>query len=175
MRPTVAEMSQKIRLLKTSELFEGLSSSVCEDIVSNAYPRDCMCSEVMFFAGDPIKEVLLLTEGRAKLTQVSADGTEIILRLCVPCEVVAPLALVQGRTHRSTAVALQACKLLVWGAATFEATLDRYPFLLRNVQSILERRLTELQRRLYEVFTDPSKAKLANEHVTRPNSVHQSH
>jgi CRP-like cAMP-binding protein len=156
MMTTVAEMSQKIRLLKTSELFEGLSSSVCEDIVSNAYPRDCLCREVMFFAGDPIKEVLLLTEGQAKLTQVSADGTEIILRLCVPCEVVAPLALVHGRTHRSTAVALQACKLLVWGAATFEATLDRFPVLRRHAQIILVRRIAELQKRLCEVSTSNS-------------------
>jgi CRP-like cAMP-binding protein len=146
-------MTQKIRLVNASELFEGLSSSVCEDIVSNALPRDYISRQVMFFAGDPIKEVLLLTEGRAMLTQVCVDGTGVILRLCGPGEVVSPLALVQLSTHSSTAVALHACRLLVWDAATFESTLQRFPILRRNAQSILGRRLAELQKRLCEVST----------------------
>lgn len=150
----MAGISQKIRLVKTFELFVGLSSSVCEDIVSNAYPRDYGRRQVMFFAGDPIKEVLLLTEGRAKLAQVSGDGTEVILRLCARGEVVSAPALVQGNTHSSTAVALRASKLLVWDVATFEATLDRFPALLRNIQNILGRRLAELQKRFCEVSAD---------------------
>ena len=147
----MAELSQKIPLLKASELFEGLSSSDCEDIVSNAHARDYICRRVLFFAGDPIKEVLLLTEGWVMLTQVTADGTKVILRLCVPGEVVSSPALVQASTHSSTAIVLQACRLLVWDAATFEATLERFPVLLRNAQSILGRRLAELQEQFCEV------------------------
>jgi CRP-like cAMP-binding protein len=149
----VAEMSQKIRLVKASELFEGLSTSVCEDIVSNAFSRDYICRRVMFFEGDPIKEVLLLIEGQAKLTQVSSDGAEVLLRLCVPGQVVSPPALVQLSTHSSTAVALHPCRVLVWDAAAFETTQERFPVLRRNAQSILGRRLAELQKRLYEVST----------------------
>jgi CRP-like cAMP-binding protein len=101
----------------------------------------------MFFAGDPIKETLLLTAGRAKITQVCESGSEVILRFTVPGEVIGELGLAPGSTHSSTAQALQDCKVLVWGAATFEAVLERFAILQSNVERILARRLDELERR----------------------------
>jgi CRP-like cAMP-binding protein len=146
-------MSHPAPPVKESELFDGLSSSDCEDIVSKAHPRSFLCGQVMFRAGDPIEEVWLLTEGRAKLTQVRAPGTEVLLRFCVPYEVVYPPALVQLSTHTSTAVALHTCRLLVWDAANFKTTLERFPLLKRNTQIILCRRIAELQKRLCEMST----------------------
>jgi len=155
------ETGRTIPMGETSELFEGLCSSVCEGIISTARLRDYTCSEVMFFAGDPIRGVLLLTEGLVKLTQVGEDGTEVIYRFCVPGEVVSCTALVLGGTHRSTAVALRACKVLAWDAKTFEAALEQFPVLRRKVQSILGRRLFELEKSIYEVSTQMSSPRLA--------------
>jgi CRP-like cAMP-binding protein len=155
------EMSQTIPIGETLELFEGLSSPACEGIISTARLRDYMCSEVMFFAGDPVKGVLLLTEGLVKLTQVGEDGTEVIYRFCVPGEVVSATALALGGTHSSTAVALRACKVLAWDVKTFEATLEHFPVLQRKVQSILGRRLFELEKSIYEVSTQMASPRLA--------------
>jgi len=62
----------------------GLPSSVCTNILSTARPRAYMCRQVMLLMGDPITETLLLTDGRAKITQVGESGTEVILRLVAP-------------------------------------------------------------------------------------------
>src|ERR1700741_4557165 len=121
---SMRETGQTIPVQDTSELFEGLSGSVCGDIISTAHAREYECGEPMFFMGDPIEGVLLLTEGSAKLTQVSEDGAEVINRLCSPGEVVSALAMVLGGTHRSTAIALQRCKALAWDTPTFEAVLE---------------------------------------------------
>ena len=154
------ETGQTIPIGETYELFEGLCSSVCEGIISTARVRDYLCGEVMFFAGDPVNGVHLLTEGLVKLTQVSEGGTEVIYRFCVPGEVVSAAALALG-THRSTAVALRACRVLAWDAKTFEAALERFPVLQRKVQSILRRRLSELEKSIYEVSTQMASPRLA--------------
>jgi CRP-like cAMP-binding protein len=157
----VPEAGQIASVGETCELFEGVSSFVTEGMISATRPKDYMYGDVMFFEGDPVNEVLLLTKGRAKLTRVGEEGREVILRLCVPGEIVSALALVPGGTHRSTAVALQTCKVLAWNAATFEAALERFPALRRRVQSILERRLAELEKSICEVSTLVAAPRLA--------------
>jgi len=158
----MAETTQQSPLLEMSELFAGLPSSVWTDILSTARHRDYMCRQVMFLVGDPITETLLLTDGRAKLTQLGESGTEVILRLIAPGDVIGELGLAPGSRHSSTAQALQDCKVLVWGAATFEATLERFPVLQRNANRILVRQLDELERRFCETATELASPRLAH-------------
>src|SRR5437016_14615222 len=103
------ETKQQSPLLEMSELFADLPRSVWTEVVSTARPRDYAYRHVMFFAGDPIKETLLLTDGRAKIMQFGESGSEVILRLSVPGEVIGELGLVPVSKHSSTAQALQAC------------------------------------------------------------------
>jgi CRP-like cAMP-binding protein len=158
----MAETIEKNPLVEMSELFADLPSSVCAEIVATARPRDYACRQVMFFAGDPIKETLLLTDGRAKIMQLGENGSEVLLRFTVPGEVIGELGLLPGSKHSSTAQALQDCKVLVWGAATFEAALERFPILQRNAERILARRLDELERRFCEVATELASPRLAH-------------
>ena len=158
----MAETSQKSQILETSELFADLPSSVCADIASAARHRDYECNQVMFLAGNPIKETLFLTDGRVKITQLGENGTEVILRLTSPGEVIGDLGLVPGCKRTSTAQALQACKVLVWGAATFDAALERFPILQRNAERVIQRRLEELESRFCEVSTELASPRLAH-------------
>ena len=125
----MTETTQQSPLLEMSELFADLPISVCADIVSMARTRDYLCRQVMFLAGGRTKETLLLTDGRAKITQVGESGTEVILRLIAPGEMIGEVGLVPGSRYSSTAQALQDCNVLVWDAATFEAALERFPIL----------------------------------------------
>ena len=161
-RPIMAETIEKNPSLEMSELFADLPSSVHAEIVATARPRDYACRQVIFLAGDPIKETLLLTDGRAKAMQLGKCGTEVLLRFTVPGEVIGELGLVPGSKHSSTAQALQDCRVLVWGAATFEAALERFPILQRNAERIIQRRLVELERRFCEVATELASPRLAH-------------
>jgi len=158
----MAEQEKYSPLVAGSELFTGLPSSVCANFVSAARPMNFTCRQVMYFAGDPIEQVFLLTDGRVKITQFSERGTEVILRLCIPGEVISELAFAADSKHSSTAQALQDCKVLAWDLATFEAAMGRFPDLRCNVKGILERRLHELERRLCEVSTETVAPRLAH-------------
>jgi CRP-like cAMP-binding protein len=145
-----------------SELFMGVPSHVCEKVISSALPKDFVSGEVIYSVGDPIKQVLLLTDGRAKKSQSSESGREVILRLSVPGEVVSEHALMREGRHTSTALALQDCKVLAWESAAFKAALESHPDLRCNVKRILESRLAELDCRFFEVSTGTASPRLAN-------------
>jgi CRP-like cAMP-binding protein len=145
-----------------SELFTGVPSYVCEKVISRALLKDFVSGEVIYSVGDPIKQVLLLTDGRAKKSQFSESGREVILRLSVPGEVISERALMREGRHSSTALALQDCKVLAWDSAAFKAALESYPDLRWNVKLILESRLAELDCRFFEVSTGTASPRLAN-------------
>ena len=106
----MADMNQKIASLERSELFKGLDSSVCAYMASTAVSRDYSCHDIIFVEGDPITEVVLLAEGQVKLMLFGEEGTGIILRLCVPGEVVYPPAMVPVDMYYSTAETLRASR-----------------------------------------------------------------
>lgn len=161
----MAEAMKNGRLMTRSELLAGLPSSVCTDIVSTARTMGFKRRQRLYFAGDQIKQVFLLTDGCVKITQCARDGTQVILRLCIPGEVISERALVPGGRHSSTAQALQDCKVLSWDSVTFEAALERFPFLRRNANRIFEQRLQQLERRFREVSTEMGAPRLAHQMV----------
>ena len=158
----MAEAGEKSPWETKTELFEGIPSSVCTNILSTARPMDIRSRQVIYFAGDQIEQIFMLTSGRVKITQFSERGTEVILRLCIPGELISELALVPGSRHSSTAQAAQDCEVLAWDSATFEAALERTPLLRRNAKRILEQRLEELERRFCEVSTETVARRLAH-------------
>jgi len=123
----VADMSQRISLLAKAELFSGLDRSIRAHMASIALPRHYAPRDVIFAAGDVIRGVLLLTEGRVKLTRFSEEGAEVILRLCVPGHVVYPSAVVPEEMYYSTAETLQACHVLAWDAKNFHTAQGLFP------------------------------------------------
>jgi CRP-like cAMP-binding protein len=154
-------MNQRIALLEKAELFEGLDSSICAHTASTALIRHYPCRDVIFETGDPIQGIFLLTEGRVKIMRFSEQGAEVILRLCVPGDVVYAPAMVPEEIYYSTAETLQECQLLAWDAKTFDTAQGRFPMLRSNAQRVLERQIRELERRYWEACTKKVSPRLA--------------
>src|SRR5437762_13665352 len=100
----MAEAGEKSPLETKTELFEGIPSSVCTNILSTARPMDIRSRQVIYFAGDQIEQIFMLTSGRVNITQFSERGTDVILRLCIPSDLISELALVSGIMFSSTAL-----------------------------------------------------------------------
>ena len=155
------DMIQKMAVVERSGLFQGLDSSICSYMASAALFRNYAYQDAIFVAGDQIREVLLLAEGRVKLTLFSEGGAEVIIRLCVPGEVIYSPALVPEEMYESTAETLQACRILAWDARIFQAAQGRFPVLQSNAKHVLEQQLQELERRYCEACTRKVSPRLA--------------
>src|SRR5882762_4987291 len=98
-RETVDELKKKYKSAKRSELFKGLPSFVSKEVLSSAHSRDFAAGEFIYFAGDPMKQLLLLTDGRVKKSHLIESGGEVIIRLTVPGEVISDPAWAPGRSE----------------------------------------------------------------------------
>jgi CRP/FNR family transcriptional regulator, nitrogen oxide reductase regulator len=144
-------------------LFSGMSLDVCRNIVSRAGRREIAARETIFVEGDPVREVILVLTGSVKISQLGQDGSEAILRLAGPGDVVGALGLLANGAHFSTAQTLHSCQTIVWDATTFEKLAETFPMLQRNLRHILCTRLQELEQRFREMSTERVAARLARE------------
>jgi CRP-like cAMP-binding protein len=119
--------------------------------------------QTIFFAGDAVKEVLLLTEGCMKITLLSETGGAVILRLVGPGEVIGTVGLTEQTTHSASAEALASSKVVAWNSATFERLLNQFPTLRRNTIHIMERRLAVLEARFRDISTQQVAQRVARQ------------
>lgn len=153
------------------EAFADIPMADCISIVANAQDRQYPRRHTLFFEGDPVRQVVLLTSGFAKITQLSANGQEVILRLNGPGDVLGGAGSCAGCEHCSTARTVQPTTAIVWEQAQFDAICDRYPRLRRNIAHVLERRLNELEVRFREISTEKVSPRLSSQLVRLMNQV----
>lgn len=160
-----ALINQKVTLAQRSPLFAGMSMVDCATVVGGAHERQFSRRQTIFLEGDPIRQVLMLLSGCVKVTQFGQSGSEVILRLNGPGEIVGAMGLCARGDHRSTALAVELSCALVWDASTFEAMSEKFPALRRNCVQILEDRLLEMDQRFREISTEKVAPRLSSQLV----------
>jgi CRP-like cAMP-binding protein len=150
------------RSVRSSELFVGIPSGEIEEMVSRARTLEFASGYVIHSADDPITQVLLLMDGRIKRSQFSESGQEVVLRLGVPGETITVPSFLPWSKHSSTVVALQHCKVLAWESASFNAMVERFPGLQKNLELILNSRLADIAQRFREASTKATSPRLAS-------------
>ena len=162
----------KSQALQTSELFAEVPRAIREAILYQARSRRYSCRQQIFLIDDPMDETFLMMEGCAKITQVTRNGKEVVIRIATAGEIVGELGLPPGSKHSSTAQTLQECDALVWPTDAFENALIQFPILQRNVNNILGRRIGEIQSRISRISsTQVASKRLAHELVRLANQM----
>ena len=159
------DVHARLALLQKSILFTGLPSTECAEIAAVAQLRAFAKRKILFHEGEPVVYVYLLTSGYVKLTQLSEDGNQVILRLNGPGEVVGALGCAARSVHKWTVQAMTDCESFVWEAATFERILERYPQVRANTVRLIAIRLQELEERFRELSTEKVAPRVAHQLV----------
>ena len=157
--------SRKVTLVQHSPLFANVSPADCREIVAVARESEFSRRDTIFLEGDPIRHVTLLTSGSAKVIKLGQNGTEVILRLAGPGDVVEVTGLPGQCRHCSMAQALNASTALIWEASAFQALADRFPALWRNITKVVAQRLQELEERYREISTKTVATRLSHQLV----------
>ena len=158
-----SEMKERVTLMYSSALFSGISSQECTPVAASCRARVFPRQETIFVEGRPTRKILLIKSGCVKLTQLSHDGSEVILRLSGAGDVVGVLGLSANHNHTCSAHVIETCHALVWDSARFETFLERFPRMRKNVVGILSARLHELEERFREVATQQVRMRVAHE------------
>ena len=160
-QPAVSKMAEHLLSMCASGLFAGMSPGECMEIASHARGRTFMRNELLFSQGQPARSLIMLESGVVKMTQLSADGSEVLLWMRGPGE---PVNIYTASTlcnHTCSAQAMERCRALVWDCQRLQALANRYPRLRMNICRIVTERLVELEERFREMATETVTKRLA--------------
>ena len=153
----------KVRSVQNSPLFANIPPADPQEIVSAARESELSRRDFIFLEGDPVRDVTLLTSGSVKGTKLGQNGTEVILRLAGPADVVEVTGLPAPGRHRSMAQALSVSTALIWEASAFQALAERFPALRRSILNVVAERLQELEDRYREISTERVATRLSRQ------------
>jgi CRP-like cAMP-binding protein len=141
-------------VLARSPVFQELTAGTLAAIAAKGVPRRLRRRELLFHQGDPAEEFAVVLEGRLKLTQVSLEGQELIVRYVGPGEMCAIVALFAGQDYPATAESVADTSVIAWPRRTLDNLMRAHPQLALNVLRLLTERMGELSDRLRELATE---------------------
>jgi CRP-like cAMP-binding protein len=149
------------QLLASIDLFSQLSIRELDEIASTAAQRDYDKNTYLFHQGDPARRFCVLVKGKVKLTQLTEDGQQIILRYVSPGEAFAIIAVLSKIPYPVTATAVNPVSLLTWEDKEMLDLMQKHPQLAINSLSILAKRIQEFQDRFREIATERVERRIA--------------
>jgi CRP-like cAMP-binding protein len=156
-----SSVAERVVLMCASALFAGLTEAECWEIASCASARRFARDELLFMQGQPVRSLLLIQTGSVKLTQLSANGNEVILWMNGEGETVGVNVEAPACNHTCSARAMEQCRALTWEYSRLQNLLADYPQMRKNINQILSGRLRELEERFREVATEKVAKRLA--------------
>jgi CRP-like cAMP-binding protein len=161
LQKTEFNVAERVILMCASALFTGLSPHECKEIASCARVRTFARDELLFVQGQPVRNLVLIQTGSVKLTQLSANGDEVILWMNGSGETVSVPPESIACSHTCSARAMEQCRALTWEYARLQNLLVEYPQIRKNISRILSNRLNELEERFREVATEKVATRVA--------------
>lgn len=152
-------------------LFEGLDFKALADVAAAAGSIEKERSEVFFRQGQAAHSLFVITQGRVKVTQITPEGHQIVVRYAGKSEMFGCVPVYGGKEYPATATAVTACKALAWNRSVFDQLMKRHPRIAVNALEILGEELAHLRLRYQELVTKEVEQRVARALV---RLVHQA-
>jgi len=153
-RPTTAAIS--------SRLFQAMTAPERDAVLGAAAPRSLHKGQVLIRQGEPASTFFLMERGYLKLTQLTPDGAEVIVRFVGPGDPVAGVAALGEAPYPVTAAACDAVDALAWSRGQLADLLARYPQLKTNILREMTAHMDDALTRLRELATLDVRQRLAH-------------
>jgi len=130
-------------------------------IVGLAHAKPLETAELFFSEGDPADAFFVLMYGRVKLTQLTPEGHQIVLRLIGPGDAFGGVGAFGEPTYPVSAEAVEASIALAWTSATMRHLLETETTIALNALRFVSGRLHDLQRRYRQLMTERVERRVA--------------
>jgi CRP/FNR family transcriptional regulator, nitrogen oxide reductase regulator len=156
------EAMRERALLRDVEIFAGLDERALEDVLRAAHRRRVAKGETAFRQDEEALSFYVLVDGRLKVTQVTAEGQQIVVRFIGPGEMFGCVAVFGGRHYPGTATAVENCRMIGFTKGAMQHLMERHPRLAMNTLGTVGVRLQETQTRLRELSTERVERRIAH-------------
>lgn len=149
------------RQLGQVPLFQGLAADVLARIVSQAHSKAIEAGELFFNEGAEADAFFVLTSGRVKLTQLTPEGHQVVLRIIGSGNAFGGAGAFGDLTYPVSAEAVEAAVALVWTSSTIRQLLETERRLALNALKFVSGRYHDLQRRYRQLMTERVEQRVA--------------
>jgi len=150
-----------IRQLGHVPLFQGLSPDVLTRIRGRAQARAIAAGESFFHEGDAADGFFVLASGRVKLTQLTPDGHQVVLRIIGAGEAFGGAGAFGDLTYPIGAEAVEPAVAFVWTSSEMRQLMETEPKVALNAVQFVAGRLHDLQRRHRQLMTERVERRVA--------------
>ena len=145
----------------TGVLLSVLPPKLAQALCGQARAVALAPQQTLFTAGDPGDGFYVVDEGLLKVNVISVAGSERILAILGPGDLLGELSVIDGAPRSASVIAIRESKLRFVSSAAFEAVAERQPELHRYVTMLLSRRLRAIDDVLTATSFLPLKGRTA--------------
>jgi CRP-like cAMP-binding protein len=154
-------LPQEVHRLDSIPIFKDLDDQQRLTVLQVGRQRKVEAGKFLYMQGDEASAFYLLLDGSIKLTQVTLEGQEIILRYASPGEVFGLIAVLTEQTYPVSAYVVNDCQVWVWRQSDIQALISQIPCMALNALQILSGRVKEFQDRIRELSTERVERRIA--------------
>lgn len=158
-------------------IFSGLSVEDWAEIASRAVQISFAKGKELLIQGDPGDMMLILTEGTARVSMLTAGGREIVLAYAEPGAVLGEIALLDGGERTASVTATSAGAALQLGRNALKDFAASHPEFTWSLMQQLARRLRTADQTIESDRAYASGPRLARylKRLIRKDSVEETH
>jgi len=149
-------------LIADLPVFAGLELEALDDILAGAHARHYAKGVPVFSQNETAHSYFLLLHGRLRVTQVTPQGDQIVVRFVSPGDLFGVATAIGRDTYPGTATAIVDSLALLWPSATWPRLMGRHPALAGNAMRMIGGRLQEAHQRLREISTEDAERRVAH-------------
>jgi CRP-like cAMP-binding protein len=153
---------EKIQVIGSSLLFEGLPQQQIEDIANIAVEKNIGRGETIFFEGDRGIGFYMVGEGKVKIYKVSPSGKEHILHIFGAGEPFGEVPVFHGQPFPATAQALVKTRVIFFPRDRFVTLVEANPGIALNMLAVLSMRLRRFASQIENLSLKEVPARLAD-------------
>lgn len=149
-------------LVRALPLFTNISDVDLDRLLARASIRRVPVGEAVFEQGQPATAFFLLLHGRLKVTQVTPDGQQIIVRMVHPGDIFGFAKALQRDDYPGTPTASAESVVLSWPTEVWSQFVEQNPHLAVNAMQTIGQRLQEAHTRIREMATEEVERRVAH-------------
>jgi CRP/FNR family transcriptional regulator, nitrogen oxide reductase regulator len=146
---------------KAIPLFTALDAAALDEVKAAAQMKRVGAGATFFREGDPASSFFVLDSGSVKLTQLTPEGHQVVMRLVGPGDAFGGVAAFGGGTYPITAEAVTDAAALEWPGNVMTRLMERHPRLALNALQFVAARLHEMEVRYRQLATEKVERRVA--------------
>lgn len=143
-------------------IFHPLTDEQVQDLLATAIHRKYRSGEAAFEQGAEANFFFVLLSGRLRVTQVTAEGQQVIVRMVNPGDLFGIAKALRRPDYPATAAAVVESTALAWPMSRWSHFVQNYASFAEGAMQTMGERLQEAHTRMRELATEEVERRVAH-------------